>query len=750
MKCNNCGFDLVDGGKFCPFCGEQLSDINNEKKEVEVESESKTQKKEASSESDVAKDEAFDGANTVSEAIDSSQVDNNEQKIIAENTVITDHEKLINKSKRHKKNTIIGIVASIVVLGIFATVGYFLFFNKNTSDSVAPVVYTTDTDLVIIESLGQNREKTKTIKISEDYAGYYKFSENYKYVVYTENKESHDTDYDGTDDTITFDVYCKKTFDADGEGMLIAKNVSQLDDVLGDIDKIIFDKNGDIYYSDINGNSTKIANNASFEGLTNDRKYAICAKYIEGEYDYETETTGPSSYELKFADISSGDVIKVCDSASNYWIDHSSDKFYYIKNDTLYVSDVSGEEKSIDKDVYEPRMVGDKLFYVLLDKEYTYYDFVNDSYKDSDSQITEPYWEDYAPDYDDYQKQVYDDFWDEYTTEIDYDAYDKAYEKAQEKYESDQEKYDEACDRIELREELMEYSYESYSLYCFDGSESKKITDNISLDYTLYPIPDISIIENQEEKRNDNIFAVSAESYSKPLKDLKKINITSVESSDDINSYLSDIISYKSIIANSEKVIEVPDKEKNSYFAKAYFKDNNFLLFFNSDDEDENVKSTIYSLSSKATSFDDAEVLIENVYGINWVNNNLISYLDYDEKSHTSMMVVDNQKINDVYPYGFLQQDGDDGFLYATDYDSETRESTVYYYKNGKSTKIADDVIFDSATKLDNKYLFITDFDSEDYDDGTLICIDGEKQFEIDNNVTEIDNSGFVNHNTFS
>lgn len=749
MKCSNCGSELVGSAKFCPYCGEKVV-FDDDEANVN-ENEDFVPEDELSNDAEVLENtnkESIDNTITNSDISDNS-IEGSENS--QTQSVEAEHQELIEKRKIHKKYTIIGVIAFIIVVAVALTGVFFLFLkDKGLTNASAPMVYTTDTDLVVLESLGASRDKTKTIKVSEDYAGYYRFSENYKYIVYSENKEGHDTDYDGIDDTTTFDVYCKKTFDADGEGMLVAKNVSNLGVVLGDIEKIIFEKNGDIYYSDINGNSTKIANDASFMGLTNDRKYAICTKYIEGEYDYETETNGPSSYELKFVDISSGDVIKVCDSASDYDIDYTEDKFYFIKNDKLYVSDVSGKEKSIDKDILDFVVASGKVYYTCLDKEYTYYDFVSDSYKDSDSQITEPYWEDYVPEYDDYQKQVYDDFWNEYTTQTDYDAYNKAYEKAQEKYESDQEKYNEACDRIELREELIEDSgLCTYSLHCFDGTESKKIAENIC-DEDVSNVYDITIPKSAEDNKDYESVSVQAYIFSKPLKDIKKIDITSIYDADDVGSYLSDTISSKKIVATSENVITINSKNDDEYCYSILFKDNNYLVFFNTS-ENEDYKSTIYSLPAKAQSFDEATVLLENVYGINWINSNMVTYVDFDGKSSTSTMEIDRQNINDVYPYCYMQQDGDDGFLYATDYDNKTHEATIYYYKNGKSTKIADDVVFDygRVAKIDNKYLLLTDYDYDDYD-GTLICVDGENQYELDSDVKSIDNGNFKTYYSYS
>lgn len=717
MNCNKCGLEILDGAKFCPNCGEKISNVTEE-----------SNNSQSVNDGEIENSNGENPENATEETIANSEKNSTESNN--------------HPSKNKKKYTIIGIVSFIVILVIATAISCFIFFEKPSNNAVKPVVYETDSELVVIDSLGNDKSKTKTIKISDDYAGRYCFSENNKYIVYSENEEDHDDDYDGSDDRTTFDIYCKK-IGSDEEGTLIAKNASSIDFVSGDIEKIYYGKNDDIYYADSKGDSTKLAKDAYCSEITKDKKFAFSAKYIQGEYDSESDTTGESSYDLKYVDLTSGDIVKICDSASNYSYNENNDVVYYTKNNKLYVSDVNGKETAISKDVVDYKYTqSGKVYYLCVDKEYTYYDFVEDSFRDSDNKITEPVWDDYAPDQADFEKQVYDDFWQEYTTQTDYEAYDKAYENAETKYESDRQKYEEACERIELREELMsETDYCSYTLYCFSGSESNKIAENICEEEVQGIYDWLPTAEDKENLAD----AVTVYTYNKPLADLKKISISKVTDCDDVDNYIAESLKPTRVLATDSGIVNLDINKKGLTLYSVILKDDKYILSYSRESKNEKDldREVIYTLPKSAKSIDEASLLVENVYGVTWINNKLVKFTDYNSISGTATMEYDNQQITDVEPDCILQKDGETDFIYATDYDEKTRESSVYYYSNGKSNKIADDIYFDSFTQLDGKYLALTDYDD---DDGTLICIDGDNQFEIDSNVERIHNNGFISY----
>ncbi|MDE6659949.1 MAG: hypothetical protein K2K01_07550, partial [Eubacterium sp.] len=646
------------------------------------------------------------------------------------------------KKKNTKKPIIISLIAIIAVLAIAAVAVFMLFGNKSDSKTVAPVVYNTDDELVVVESLGNDEAKTFTV--TEDYAGSYMLSPNYKYIVYSENLQKHDDDYDDYEERSTYDIYCKKIGDEKDKGQLIAKNASSISYITGDIDKIYFEKNDDVYVADIEGESKKIAKDVRVDNVIEDGKYFFCTKYQPGKED-EDGNYGDPTYALKYIETETGDVVKISDKAQNYSFDSASEKVYFVQNDNLYSSDKSGDKKSIAKNISDFTVANDKVYYTCLDKEFTYYDFVSDSYADTDSKLSEPNWEDYEPDIKNYEKEKYDDFWEEYFTETDYDAYYKARDKANEKYDADREKYYAALDRIYLRESLKENSYyRTYSLYVFNNGEGKKITDNVSSSYAS------AIAKLDYTKKDYYTDTVETYIYTTPLDKLKKISIDKVKGVEDVSNYLNKKVKSYAAIATSSEIINLDaSKEKMSIYNVRYFDDQYVLCCTKeSDKEDDYNQAAVYTLSPNAKSFEDAKLVAEDLYSALYFNGSYITFTDYNEKSNGTTMKVGEQVEDDVLPYGIMYQPGSSDFYYAKDFNEKTRETTICKFSNGESEKIADDVLFSvfGFANVDGKYLVLTDFDIDD-GNGTLVCIDGDKKYEIDSNVENIDNGNLFYQN---
>lgn len=204
MNCNKCGLEILDGAKFCPNCGEKISNVTEESNNSQSVNDGEIENSNGENPENATEE-------TIANSEKNSTESNNHPSINNVSSTIDDeHDVLVNTSKNKKKYTIIGIVSFIVILVIATAISCFIFFEKPSNNAVKPVVYETDSELVVIDSLGNDKSKTKTIKISDDYAGRYCFSENNKYIVYSENEEDHDDDYDGSDDRTTFDIYCKK------------------------------------------------------------------------------------------------------------------------------------------------------------------------------------------------------------------------------------------------------------------------------------------------------------------------------------------------------------------------------------------------------------------------------------------------------------------------------------------------------------------------------------------------------------
>ena len=751
MICKNCNAEMNDDSKFCPVCGTQveqtINDVNTD--ELALESQDNSESLEQPAQTIDLDEESFeampqDAVETeetqplqAEEAADVQQeppVSYQQNPYVAPSAFIPQTE-IAPKKKNTKKFIIIGVIAAVLVAVAVALV--VLFANKGGGKAEPPTVYFAETyngyELVVVESLGKNEAKTFTV--TEKATGNYMFSSNYKYIVYGESDDPDDDE---------FDIYCKKIGDEKDEGQLIVKNAEDIFYVQGEIDKIIYEKNNNVYAANIKGDSEKIAHYVKVNGVIDDGKYLFCTQYDTTD-DYET------IYTLQYIPTSGGDAITVSKSADQYEFDASDSKVYFTENGQLFCSnkDKGDKKESIAKDVVDFSVTNGNVYYTVTGQEFKYADFVNDTYKNADAGITEPQWEDYEPNIEDYQTEVYDDFWEEFMTETDYDAYDDAWDAARDKYYADCDKYDEAADRIYIREELQETAPVcTYSLYVFDGSNSKLLTESASSS----SVHEISKLDYTPDYSRDSIgdysymysSAVEATVYASSLSEVAKINIDEIDGIYDIDDYLDENVSLNDAIASTSGLITLDVSAKKLELEDIGYADGQYIIYCESiDDEyDDYNGMSVYTLASDAKSFDDAKLVAENVYAVTYFDGSCVTFTDYNSKSGAADMNVGDNTVNDVVPRAIMNQNGSSDFYYATDYNSKTGESTVYKYANGKTEKVAEDVIFGSFsfTVVDGKILALTDYD--DYNEsGTLICIDGEKRYEVADHVY-----GFINN----
>lgn len=643
---------------------------------------------------------------------------------------------------KKKKSPVVFIIIGIVAFLAIAAAGVFLFLHfgaeKPKDAAKAPIIYTTENGLAVIENLGA--EEAKAFSVTNDYANDYELSEDYKYIVYGENPQKHDDDYDGYDDRTTYDIYSRKIGDEKTPAQLIAKSVEDIVCVKGSIENVYYQKNGDIYKADSQGNSEKIIKDASVDEVVGDTEGFFCSKYvyIESEEDDESYSI------IKYVDLTTLSETAISEKAQRYNYDGTARKVYYIEAGTLYVSDLNGNRETVANDVDSYSYTESKLYYTCADKSFTYYDFVNDKYKDADEKTYEPDWEDYEPDREDYYTEEYDEFWDEYYDVLDEDAYDEAYEEAEEKYDAACEAYDAACARNDLREELYEDSYyKSYTLYSYENGKSEKISSDNCYGY----------IDKITEKNNNEYLAYKnpgkgalTHLYKTPLGKIKKLDITDISSKDDVSDYLIENTDSYSVIITDSNSIKVELSDNKAYLTECFYEDGQFIIGCSCgyDEEDYNTTS-VYELPENAASFDEAVCVAEKVYNAFRCGGKYITFKDYKENASSATMTVDSTTADDAYPFGLMYSPGSTEFYFGKDYNDKTYEVSLYKYSDGQVSKISDDIrlSYNTVTTANGKILALTDFDTEDYD-GTLICIDGDKQYTVAEDVTGIFNGELV------
>ena len=162
------------------------------------------------------------------------------------------------------------------------------------------------------------------------------------------------------------------------------------------------------------------------------------------------------------------------------------------------------------------------------------------------------------------------------------------------------------------------------------------------------------------------------------------------------------------------------------------------------DEDSENYNtSAVYTLPSNAAGFDEATLVAGNISSAVYYKNGFITYDDFNSNLYTATMNVDGQEINNATPGTILYEPNGEGFYFASDYNKNTYTVTINKYSNGKVERIIDDAVFyygDFAVR-DGKCLAITNYD-DNRGSGTLVCIDGENKYEIDNGVRNVFNSG--------
>lgn len=195
------------------------------------------------------------------------------------------------KSKKGVKIAIGVIVAAIVIAVVVLLI---VLFGGKKEETTKPMVYYTDSRLFVVQSLGS--DETKTFEVTNDYGGDYKLSEDSKYIVYTTDREEH-TDEDNAT-SYTYNIYYKEIGNEKDEGTLVAKNVSTIEAVLGNIDKIIYAKDGNVCATDANGETEKLISDANVSSFSSDNSYFVATEYNQGEYDQEADEYGDSTYNV--------------------------------------------------------------------------------------------------------------------------------------------------------------------------------------------------------------------------------------------------------------------------------------------------------------------------------------------------------------------------------------------------------------------------------------------------------------------
>lgn len=598
--------------------------------------------------------------------------------------------------KRSKKW--LWIVLAILLVAALA-VGAFLLFGKGGSKDVtkATAVYVKEGQLYSLDfAKGEGWQVTSKLADEDDFdeedmasmfLGSRCFASNDgKYLFYPDKLESPDDD--------VYSLYVRRLDKQKEEPVKISSDVTSYI-VTADGSVVTFETDKAVY------------------------QYVVEKQQKEKVTDeYDTIRVSADKKTVYFTDEEDGrlyrktvgkDKVKIdSDVAGFTGVSEDGETVYYIKDDALFKKTGDAERVKIDSDVYNAELIYDsgEIYYTKETEGSTLYDFVNDDLKTSDAQMTKV----------EYPSCPY--FW-EFNSDAAYKAAYAQYEKKKEAYYA----YEEKLERDELRDSLKdEKTSWGYDLYYYNGSKGTKVAENVSR-YGVYGAQDKPVILY----RSLDVDTV---------KKVKLSSLTSFSTASDTIDEALDKANQRFVAAGST----ISEFEYSDAISFEFTEDGSKLYFLDNVSEKSGDGDLCYvelkdGKSGKAVKYD------EDVHDFSIYGDNVYCEKDYSEKNHSCELYMNKNKVDtDVYSWGadiyiLCFEDGD--LLYFTDVSEKNNSGTLKVYKDGKSVKIADDVLV-SRARVDNdgNVLYLADYSGKNYT-GDLYRWHNEKAEKIDEDVSD-------------
>ncbi|MDO4295921.1 MAG: hypothetical protein Q4D90_07165 [bacterium] len=399
---------------------------------------------------------------------------------------------------------------------------------------------------------------------------------------------------------------------------------------------------------------------------------------------------------------------------------------YYIKDGCLYKQLEGSEDKTkITSNISNVISVYDsgEVYYTKAEVvEKNLWDYVDDDMASSDTALTVPEYPDY-PDSPDYPS------WWNYENDEEYEAAKAQYETAYEDYEAIREQitadYNAACDvywekldRDDLREELQNATMEikEYTLYYFNGTEETIITDALVNEWVRYA-----------DDKPVMIFQVYNQF------DVPKVKLSEI-SSVDWASWLVESSLYSSsewCVAVGSVLSIIEQDYSTSFYISS---DGSTIYFVNSEDKE------LYKVAITDEQVGKPELFDSDVSWVSLIFDDNIAYYKNTYIVYSGDLYVNGEEIDydvrlsDLYSTNISFKDG--RVLYYTDWNSAKSYGTLKAFKNGKKTKIADDV-HDFDITSDGDILYLYDY-STNYYTGILYLYNNGEPKKVDDEVVAL------------
>ncbi|SKB79814.1 hypothetical protein SAMN06296386_105224 [Lachnospiraceae bacterium] len=599
------------------------------------------------------------------------------------------------------------IIAAIILVILLAVFVVCPILNSSGKGAIANgIVYVKDNDIVVSKL---NKIKPYTIAShyaednAEDTYGTVQFSDDGKYMFYPER-----IDYSGL-----YELYWRKSSSKKDNGEKLDNDVSTYRVLKNN--KVVYQKEGNLYITDLKGNKEKIGNDIyEFHISDDDSKvlwktnendlYVTTLKKLDKEklasdayivYDYSDDFE-----RIVYTEYNSGDDVSVL--------------HYINKGDDIKVSsDVKEiEAASLDKDpVIYYYKEGDAA-------ERTLYDMVDDDLLESDSKMKEPDMDDYTK-----MERVESFFGTRFRSTID----DEYYEKLEE--------YSEKESRDRMRETLKEtkFSEPVNDLYYYDADKdsSEKIAENAisesSMSIYLYNTDTVFYSKIDEDNTPKIKFSDLTDSsrYYEAINELEE-------------KYGKAGELYLAKKANSVKV-DIDLSESAVYETRVDTDNSQIYMLINDKPGEEFKEGDLLTVKTNDKMLGQVDKYDSSVGSIASVADGNVYYLkDIDTKEYCGDLYMNKNAVDhDVYSSAVMTNGKDHEIYYYKDYKASDSEGTLCALKKDKPVKIADDVF--SYQYYDGKHIaLLVDHSAKHNTSDLKLYTGGSKLKDIDTDVSMI------------
>ena len=357
---------------------------------------------------------------------------------------------------------------------------------------------------------------------------------------------------------------------------------------------------------------------------------------------------------------------------------------YVTEDNTLYRTENGGDAETICENFNgfcSPSEDGSRFFYSTLDEsaEYPLSDFLVDDTADSEPPVEPTFPE--APVYSDYVRG---------DGGTDWDAYNAAYEE----YRAQRDAYDEAyndyrqqLDAYNGREELLKdaenelYYLGKNTLYFYDNGTSVKLTEGYQISYVT------------EDSHSLLVYTATA------VGELPKIPLSTVDSVWDLGSKIDAAFAAArtTYMASGGNTVMLTE---GAVTGASVTKDGTvYYLMADETDTEGNTTFTLYKTKADGGTLGRTEQVDTQTNDfMTAVGNNVIYYKNESEPDEDTDWTIyadayiNGTKIGSSSPLWEWESDGDSGIALLTDCDQQTGVGTLYLYRDGKMTKVADRV----------------------------------------------------------